>query len=197
VWQPPHHLVWSDHFPYAIVTMAARTFTDSAGLTWDVFEVHRASRTAGAVSPGLENGWLAFASGENKRRLAPFPPAWETYTDAELEALCDAARRAPTPRFPLDRPVRPRIKRSMLDEEVESSGSMTGTHTTVESTIRDFAHDARARGLPAVAAMLELKALLQERHPEPDSDARDRQLVRRWFVQAFYFERDVGASQDA
>lgn len=190
--------------------MAARTFTDSAGLTWEVFEVHRASQTAGAVSAGLENGWLAFASGENKRRLAPFPAAWERYTDAQLEGLCESARRAPTPRFPLNRPVRPRIKRSVRDpnvEKAEGSGTVTATPTNVtstvvdpmnvESTVRDFAHDARARGLPAVTAMLELKALLQERHPEPDSTARDRQLVRRWFVQAFYFERDIGASQDA
>src|SRR6476661_4202509 len=104
--------------------MAARTFTDSAGRTWDVFEVHRASRTASAVSPGLENGWLAFASGTNKKRLAPYPATWATSTDAELEALCESARRAPTPRFPLERPSRPRIKRSTLDAEVESSGSV-------------------------------------------------------------------------
>ena len=175
--------------------MAARTFTDSAGLTWDVFEVHRASRAASAVSPGLENGWLAFASGENKRRLAPFPPEWETFSDEELEALCESARRAPTPRFPLDRPPHPRIKRSTVDADVD--GSEPAMAVNVESTIRDFAHEARARGLPAVTAMLELKSLLQRRHPEPDSDARDRQLVRRWFVQAFYFERDPGASRDA
>lgn len=177
--------------------MAARTFTDSAGLTWDVFEVHRASRTASAVSAGLENGWLAFASGENKRRLAPYPATWETFADAELEALCEAARRAPTPRFPLERPSRPRIKRSTLDTEVEHSASTATSPMNVETTVRDFAHDARARGLPAVSAMLELKALLLQRHPEPDSEARDRQLVRRWFVQAFYFERDIGASLDA
>lgn len=177
--------------------MAARTFTDSAGLTWDVFEVHRTSQKAGAVSPGLEDGWLAFASGENKRRLAPFPPTWEACSDAELEALCEAARRAPSPRFPLDQRLRPRIRRSTLDSENVPSGDTNAAPTSVESTVRGFAHGARSRGLPAVAAMVELKALLQQRHPEPDSEAHDRQLVRRWFVEAYYFERGENSGQQA
>jgi hypothetical protein len=171
--------------------MAARTFTDSAGLTWDVFEVRRASQKPGAVSAGLEHGWLAFASGEHKRRLAPFPASWESSSDAELEALCEAARQAPVPRFPLDRPPRPRIRRSTLDGDADQGGAMNAAPASVEGTVRSFAHAARARELPAVAAMLELKALLLQRHPEPDSQARDRQLVRRWFVEAYYFEREA------
>jgi hypothetical protein len=165
--------------------MAARVFTDSAGMTWEVFEVHRASQKAGAVSPGLEHGWLAFASGEYKRRLAPFPAEWTTQSDAELEALCQAARLAPTPRYPLDPPLRPRIKREITRVPAEPELATV----SVETTVRDFAHEARARGLPAVAAMLELKALLQRVHPEPDSEARNRQSVRRWFVEAYYFDR--------
>jgi hypothetical protein len=196
--------------------MAARTFTDSAGLTWDVFEVHRASKKPGAVSPGLENGWLAFASGEHKRRLSPFPETWEGMNDAELEALCESARIAPAPRYPLDRRLRPRIKRSTLDSELakttdstdgrestdtasastEGSSTPAGGPGSVEHTVRSFAHEARARGLAAVAAMLELKTLLLQRHPEPDSQARDRQLVRRWFVEAYYFERDASAGRE-
>ncbi len=174
--------------------MAARSFTDSAGLTWDVFEVHRASQKAGAVSPGLEHGWLAFASGENKRRLAPIPAGWETSTDAALEALCESARRAPVPRFPLNQPPRPRIKRGTQSEGSGQAASPPDEAVSVERTVRGFAHEARARGLPAVAAMLELKALLQRLHPDPASEAHDRQLVRRWFVEAYYFERDVGTN---
>jgi hypothetical protein len=178
--------VCSAHFSFATSTMAARTFTVSAGLTWDVFEVHRASQKPGAVSPGLEGGWLAFSSGENKRRLAPVPRSWETSTDSELEALCASARRAQPPRFPIDHRLRPRIRPSRLDTE---SASLSDSAVNVETTVRTYAHSARSRGLPAVSAMLELKTLLQQRHPEPDSDARDRQLVRRWFVEAYYFER--------
>jgi len=179
--------------------MAARTFTDSAGLKWEVFEVHRASQKAGAVSPGLEHGWLAFASGDNKRRLAPIPADWAMATDAELEALCESARHAPTPRYPLDRPVRPRIRRnegSALANDTArgfSNASSAGPTMSaeVEDTVRAFARDARARGLQVVMAMLELKALLKQDHPELDFENRDRQLVRRWFVDAYYFERNA------
>lgn len=180
--------------PVRNIEMAARTFTDSAGLTWDVFEVHRASRPVGAVSPGLEGGWLAFACGDNKRRLAPIPSAWQTSSDAELEALCESARRAQPPRFPAGRPPRPRIRPSVLDAEVVPQGEAAAN---VESTVRAYAHSARARGLPAVAAMLELKTLLLQRHPEPGSEASDRQLVRRWFVEAYYFERDQSGDRQS
>ena len=205
--------------------MAARTFTDAAGVKWEVFEVHRASKKAGAVSPGLENGWLAFASGVNKRRLAPIPSGWDAATDTELEALCESARHAPTPRYPLDRPVRPRIRRNAkgdqayLSERVGTAdvadaadaagiadaadaagiADMADTAPTdlprispdVEDTVRAFAHDARARGLPVVTAMLELKTILRQHHPDLDFGNRDRQLVRRWFVDAYYFERNA------
>ncbi|HET9683655.1 MAG TPA: hypothetical protein VFP15_06095 [Gemmatimonadaceae bacterium] len=167
--------------------MAARTFTDSAGLTWDVFEVHRASKKPGAVSAGLEEGWLAFACGEQKRRLAPFPPDWASLPDVDLAVLCEAARRAPAPRYPLHEPLRPRIRRS-VKPAVEAPATALGDD--VQTTVRDFAREARTRGLPAVAAMLELKTLLLERHPQADSEARDRKAVRRWFVEAYYFDRN-------
>lgn len=167
--------------------MAARTFTDSAGLTWSVFEVHRASQSAGAVSPGLEHGWLAFASGDNRRRLAPFPSSWEASTDAELETLCATARRVGPSRLPADRILRPRIRPSRLDADVANG---VDSPANVEATVRSFAHQARARGLPAVSAMLELKSLLQQRYPEPESAAHDRHRIRRWFVDAYYFERE-------
>ena len=36
------------------------------------------------VTPGRENGWLTFQSGEEKRRLSPIPPDWVTASDVEL-----------------------------------------------------------------------------------------------------------------
>lgn len=168
--------------------MAARTFTDSAGLTWDVFEVHRASKNPGAVSAGLEQGWLAFASGEHKRRLAPFPPDWASSSDDELALLCEAARQAPAPRYPLNQPLRPRIRRSAT-RAVESPTAAPSDG--VQGAVRAFAREARARGLPAVTAMVELKTLLLQRYPEADSEARDKKLVRRWFVEAYYFDRQA------
>jgi hypothetical protein len=186
--------------------MAARTFTDAAGRTWEVFEVHRASQKAGAVSPGLENGWLAFASGENKRRLAPIPAGWALATETELQALCESARHAPKPRYPLDRPVRPRIRRTTTEdargrvndsaEQADLAAPAASAEprtpaSDVEHTVRSFAHDARGRKLPVVTAMLELKALLRLNHPELDFENRDRQVVRRWFVDTYYFQRNA------
>ena len=167
--------------------MAARTFTDSTGATWDVFEVHRSSQKSGAVSPGLEKGWLSFVNGETKKRLAPIPRDWESVSEAQLEELCDSARMAPPPRYPSDGPLRPRLKRERPASPAVATP--TSAREGVEATVRGFAHEARSRGLPAVSAMLELKSLLAREYPEADSEARDRHAVRRWFVEAFYFER--------
>jgi hypothetical protein len=57
--------------------------------------------------------------------------------------------------------------------------------------VRRFAQLARTRRQPAVAAMVELKALLRETFPAPDSEARETRRVRRWFVEAYYFERNA------
>lgn len=43
------------------------------------------------VSPGLECGWLAFASRNERRRLAPAPAGWEALPDETLVVLCRAA----------------------------------------------------------------------------------------------------------
>ncbi len=71
--------------------MTRRTFVDSSGRTWEVHEVKRTASAAQAVRPGLESGWLSFASGNTKRRLGKFPPTWETMPDAALSDLCQQA----------------------------------------------------------------------------------------------------------
>ncbi len=173
--------------------MAARTFEDSSGATWEVFEVHRSSTTAGAVSNGLEKGWLAFVNGSIKRRLAPYPPAWATADVPELERLCRMAREAPAPRYPLD-PQGGSERRAEQEgtrrdaAEAAAKKALAGADESVEATVRRFAHEARAQGLPAIEAMVQLKLLLGTHYPEPSSVARDMRRVRRWFVEAFYFE---------
>jgi hypothetical protein len=182
----------------------ARTFEDSTGVVWEVFEVHRTSQKAGAVSAGLERGWLSFVSGNGKRRLAPFPSGWETVDEAELERLCGMARvaratgltssaRSPataasTTRIPRIRPAR-HSREEAQSGELAVGASATNEHP-VERTVRDFAREARARGLPAIGAMVQLKALLTRVYPGEESGARDVRAVRRWFVESYYFERD-------
>jgi hypothetical protein len=192
--------------------MPARTFEDSAGAVWEVFEVHRSSIGAGAVSGGLEQGWLAFMSGETKRRLAPFPPEWQTAPDPELERLCATARAVSPTKYPFDPITRDRRRKereeagppdlgegrraedgtaAAVGETIaEGPGTpVTGEAEAVEATVRRFAHQARARNLPAIDALVQLKALLQDEFTDPNSDARDLRSVRRWFVEAYYFEK--------
>ena len=83
--------------------MGYREFADDDGRKWVVWDVLPAPRMvttrAGAgrptvaverapahVSPGWENGWLAFQSGPVSRRLRPIPSNWEEVSDSELRA---------------------------------------------------------------------------------------------------------------
>jgi hypothetical protein len=183
--------------------VAARTFEDSAGIVWEVFEVHRASEVLVGVSAGLEKGWLAFVSKEGKRRLAPFPAAWETASVSELEKLCNSARRANPPMYP---PGSPRIVRTSPAKTTGAISEPSGprrrgvlVEEPVDSPVRDavraFAHEARANKLQAIEAMVRLKSLLAERYsgadvtPATRAEASDLRRVRRWFVEAYYFDR--------
>jgi hypothetical protein len=197
--------------------MAARTFEDSTGAVWEVFEVHRASNNPVAVSAGLEQGWLAFVNGPTKRRLAPFPSGWEAATPMELERLCAGARLVSQPRI-AGRETRTRLRPRKADQagaaespalttgaaphaasgqdrlaipEARLESLVGGEDTSVEGTVRAFAHQARRLGLPAIEAMVRLKALLLKDFPAPDSEARDMRRVRRWFVETYYFERNA------
>lgn len=178
--------------------------------------MRRTSQKALAVSVGLEHGWLSFVNGASKRRLAPFPREWETATAAELERLCAMARvvhqldeTAPAPSPPAgevasarasSRERAPRIRPTRTSQpfaagELPIVSTATGADS-VESTVRTFAHQARASQLPAIEAMVRLKALLARVYPEPSSSARDLRAVRRWFVDAFYFERETASDRE-
>lgn len=72
-----------------------RTFVDTHGTEWTVFEVKRnvvgASGRPSYLPDGLSHGWLCFESELGKRRLARFPANWRQFTDRELETLARAA----------------------------------------------------------------------------------------------------------
>jgi hypothetical protein len=101
--------------------MAHREFTDSKRVTWNVWDVYptlgdrrvplgdrrrfmreteerRESFNAARVSPEYLRGWLAFQSGEERRRLAPVPTGWEALDEADLERLCQVATPVSRPR---------------------------------------------------------------------------------------------------
>ena len=70
--------------------MARRRFTDAKGVEWDVFDVIvRAEptlrRPAHSQQLAATRAWLVFESAGERRRLAPFPIAWEEASTEELE----------------------------------------------------------------------------------------------------------------
>ena len=76
--------------------MAVREFTDRSGVDWQVWDVtptHLHPATRGEDFMGdLQDGWLAFQSGPDKRRLeAPYPANWMSLPLSEMEALLERA----------------------------------------------------------------------------------------------------------
>jgi hypothetical protein len=79
---------------------SSRDFTDDVGVAWTVREI-ASPLLAGTLARVLEHdrrrsGWLVFESSEGeKRRLAPYPPDWDTVTEFELVRWCMRATRVP------------------------------------------------------------------------------------------------------
>lgn len=78
--------------------MAYRTFWTADGRQWEVWDVDTAAGSA-RLPQALPGGWLCFATEGEKRRLYPLPDAWDTCTDAELEALRNQAATVPPRRL--------------------------------------------------------------------------------------------------
>jgi hypothetical protein len=76
--------------------MSVREFTDSRNVVWRVWDVttaqmHPVTKNEDFMGE-LADGWLAFESVYEKRRLAaPYPAGWATMSIPELEALCQQA----------------------------------------------------------------------------------------------------------
>jgi hypothetical protein len=82
--------------------MPVREYTDSRGVEWRAWDVtpqhmHPATRREDYMA-NFQDGWLAFESATEKRRLEPpYPADWFSLKIPELEALCrraSAVRRA-------------------------------------------------------------------------------------------------------
>jgi hypothetical protein len=75
--------------------MAHRELKDLAGMTWQVWEVRP---TAEMLPPEVRDGWLAFQSVHERRRLVPIPVGWNELMDAELLSHLERAAKGPAPR---------------------------------------------------------------------------------------------------
>lgn len=99
--------------------MAYRSFRDANGVEWEAWDViprlverrmadrrqggtadeserrrgveRRAMARRRASLAGLEQGWLCFERGEEKRRLTPIPPDWPRCDDTRLAEYCNQA----------------------------------------------------------------------------------------------------------
>ena len=74
--------------------MAHRRIVDKEDQVWDVWEVQTTPATSRRilVQPDLQDGWLAFQCGEQRKRLAPLPAGWSEMSDRALLGLMDQAR---------------------------------------------------------------------------------------------------------
>lgn len=96
--------------------MSHRSFIDSSGRSWDVWSVQpenierREDAQSGAAPPverrrrreyrvplgrKWANGWLAFETKGERRRLAPIPTNWLDLEREALDELCRAAMPIP------------------------------------------------------------------------------------------------------
>ncbi|MBA2571423.1 MAG: hypothetical protein H0V06_00150 [Gemmatimonadetes bacterium] len=71
--------------------MALRTFTDMAGVEWQVWDVQPEATYGGMTRSDLQGGWLVFQSQMEKRRLCPIPPEWESCPPERLYLLSRVA----------------------------------------------------------------------------------------------------------
>jgi hypothetical protein len=82
--------------------MAVREFTDQSGTRWKTWDItpesiHPRTRAEDYLVDCFQLGWLVFesASGDQKRRLCPYPQRWAEGTDGDLLHLLGRAEEVP------------------------------------------------------------------------------------------------------
>ena len=92
--------------------MAVREFKGSDGQDWRAWEIrpeaiHPVTRAEDYLSDCFTTGWLVFetTSGDDKRRLCPYPKAWARATDNQLRKLVDLADKIPARKLQAERQV--------------------------------------------------------------------------------------------
>jgi hypothetical protein len=69
-----------------------RSITDLLGTVWQVWEV-LPRQTNQRIPTALRDGWLGFQSSAERRRFAPIPVGWQTFTDESLLLLLAQSER--------------------------------------------------------------------------------------------------------
>ena len=132
--------------------MAVREFTDSRGVdwrAWDVTPSHMHPVTRGEdYMANLQDGWLVFESGREKRRLeSPYPRNWSTLPISELEEMC--RRAMPVRRVPQKSPSGQRRAVSAVEIEQVAIAQEGGRRTFRSPAGREWTvrlHECMDRG---------------------------------------------------
>jgi hypothetical protein len=87
-----------------------REFAGPDGRRWLAWEIkpekiHPVTRAEDYLSDCFTTGWLVFetSSGDEKRRLCPYPKAWARATDDQLASLLETADRVPARKLQAER----------------------------------------------------------------------------------------------
>ena len=102
-----------------------RQFRDETGTEWKVSLTPRGSDAVSRdhyLPEAYREGWLTFESTQEKRRLAPVPPDWESMPIEELVRLCGkAVPQTARARVPADvkTPAPPEVLRPQLEKAEE------------------------------------------------------------------------------
>jgi hypothetical protein len=90
--------------------MAVREFTGPDGRLWRAWEIrpesiHPITRAEDYLSECFTTGWLVFetVTGDDKRRLCPYPKAWARATDNQLVSFLDIADTVPVRKLMAER----------------------------------------------------------------------------------------------
>ena len=79
--------------------MAYREFEDADGRRWEAWDIYPGSvtprRTGFTLPEELREGWLAFQSEGESRRLAPIPGTWPVLAESDLAVLLHRAKLIP------------------------------------------------------------------------------------------------------
>jgi hypothetical protein len=69
-------------------------FTDESNRAWEVREIREAilpARSGLLLRQEYSSGWLLFISGDERRRLAPYPPGWRLADPVRLRCWVNDA----------------------------------------------------------------------------------------------------------
>jgi hypothetical protein len=173
--------------------MAVREFNDDLGRTWRAWDIkpeaiHPQTKAEDYLADCYTVGWIVFerTTGEEKRRLCPYPVRWADSSEAELRSLLGSAEVVPTHKLHAQRqtagetaPVAPAsapvvdARPDITDLEVVRSFRYPGGRLW---TVCVVAHPER--GGPAVLRFTAgMRWLDLKSWPRDWADARDEVLV--------------------